>query len=1079
MDREGKLSPVRVGAWRSPIGGGGSDSMLHTRRNVPSDVVEAVSTLALRIGDAPNCDEDPSIDADIDNFCATYGERLEAICTEALLSSDGGAAAVHGRRSVDISEMMRRESSEELISIFVAAAEGTPGSLQAAALLPRRAESPPSLPGSAKSYRKAKKSNGLAQSPTMPMPNRVSTALCCHVLGRVARKMRHFVHIRDVRRELIRSIYKEAANVRSVEEIDEKFGSLQSLLHATPYFEVVRSLKRRVDKLLSERQHFDRARSNAKQRRLMRKQVLMRTSKNWQNMLLNSAFRQWRETARNTIRQREMLARYFRRLKAVTLPEIFRAWKATAVGDKLKRTEAAKNSRQEELNLLEQRLREAKKTEGDLMLEMVRMEKETKALRARLTQTNEAIAAQRVPEVREVISATGKSLIGMCDTGLKNIELVLKEISRAPDAQLLAHMYFVEEEEASKSQRAPRKGKPIETKEGKTDDGISSDGLPELSQEKVQEALRNLPSLAADRLLLRWVKYRLRLSQGAMGFRFKRKVENFTEDLRDGVVYSQIMNRLSSRRNRAKLEKEIDPQRRCEIVLAQAGRLNPPATGFITVGHILGADAALNVAFVARLFNTHNRLERGKGRDSAVHEELHDLRQRWVSKREFVEQLIDPSKWSILRAATDDATLEKMLAELQQLSEDIASLGKSLEPMQASALQTLQVGWSLRHNVSNLMWQVFAHKTLQEEKEFAVVDLRKERLVQQYTKLGSDGELRVLIKSGAGAQKLQSLTKVDHDVIRSEMEAILEDNFADLVKIFQHYSAGDDGGNATSMSLSEFWEIVKDCSLCKSSGTGEFAASGLRKDTINKVFARADALEAEEARTLVAQAKAKGEEVSKVPVLEADAEITPDGFINALIEISFRKFKNIENLAKRFQRLLTKYILPKACRSNTETFRKEISQDDVQAVFRKWSSKLRQIFEYYAAATSRRLKKARKSGGTASASAPPELGIDAESWMKLMRDCKLITRPSDMRHDFAEESAKKIFVNVQAGGGDGNETVGGGDELMIYLEFLEALAAVACYKHVNPYIPFATRLELCFKENIVDVALKVLRGRKK
>jgi hypothetical protein len=132
----------------------------------------------------------------------------------------------------------------------------------------------------------------------------------------------------------------------------------------------------------------------------MRKKVLMRTSRNWQTMLVNSAFRQWRETAKNTVRQREMLARYFRRVKAITITDIFRAWKVITVGQKLERTQDKKASKEKELKMLEEKLRDSKKNEGDLMMDMVRMEKDTKNLRTRLASLQEAISAQRIPETR-------------------------------------------------------------------------------------------------------------------------------------------------------------------------------------------------------------------------------------------------------------------------------------------------------------------------------------------------------------------------------------------------------------------------------------------------------------------------------------------------------------------------------------------------------------------------------------------------------------------------------------------------------------------------------------------------------
>ena len=71
-----------------------------------------------------------------------------------------------------------------------------------------------------------------------------------------------------------------------------------------------------------------------------------------------------------------------------------------------------------------------------------------------------------------------------------------------------------------------------------------------------------------------------------------------------------------------------------------------------------------------------------------------------------------------------------------------------------------------------------------------------------------------------------------------------------------------------------------------------------------------------------------------------------------------------------------------------------------------------------------------------------------------------------MRHDFPERECKKSVCEfVQMSSGEEAEAdnapslQSSGDESMIYLEFSEAVAAVACYKHVNPYTPLSTRLD--------------------
>ena len=74
----------------------------------------------------------------------------------------------------------------------------------------------------------------------------------------------------------------------------------------------------------------------------------------------------------------------------------------------------------------------------------------------------------------------------------------------------------------------------------------------------------------------------------------------------------------------------------------------------------------------------------------------------------------------------------------------------------------------------------------------------------------------------------------------------------------------------------------------------------------------------------------------------------------------------------------------------------------------------------------------------------------------------------------------KIFRNVQAGGDPGNEgsDVGGSDDTLIYLEFLEAIAAAACFKIIN-HIPLDTRIEQFLRDQVNDGASKILKKMKR
>ena len=75
------------------------------------------------------------------------------------------------------------------------------------------------------------------------------------------------------------------------------------------------------------------------------------------------------------------------------------------------------------------------------------------------------------------------------------------------------------------------------------------------------------------------------------------------------------------------------------VCVCVASRLEPPASGFITTGHILGCDELLNVAFIGRLFTTHGHLEKTiESNDIKKYlDKVQSLQNKWNSQKQFVE----------------------------------------------------------------------------------------------------------------------------------------------------------------------------------------------------------------------------------------------------------------------------------------------------------------------------------------------------------------------------------------------------------------------------------------------------------
>ena len=110
--------------------------------------------------------------------------------------------------------------------------------------------------------------------------------------------------------------------------------------------------------------------------------------------------------------------------------------------------------------------------------------------------------------------------------------------------------------------------------------------------------------------------------------------------------------------------------------------------------------------------------------------------------------------------------------------------------------------------------------------------------------------------------------------------------------------------------------------------------------------------------------------------------------------------------------------------------------------------------------------------------------MDGPAYMKFCKDSRLVTRKGDLRHDFPELACRKVFNDTQMEEEEeGSIDAGGGADEMIYMEYLEALGAIACYKFPNPYIPLQIKLDdmlktICFP-NQDKYALKKSKKKKK
>ena len=399
--------------------------------------------------------------------------------------------------------------------------------------------------------------------------------------------------------------------------------------------------------------------------------------------------------------------------------------------------------------------------------------------------------------------------------------------------------------------------------------------------------------------------------------------------------------------------------------------------------------------------------------------------------------------------------------------------------------------------------------------------LRKKREREQEAE---DADVLETPEFQAELESIVAPTMGDSDVFDQieAIELIMRTEYEEMRLVFEYYAAGGEGGSAFDMSIAEFTRYCSDSLICKKT-------KELDSGDIKLVFDATDDGDPEPKETddgdedlsdddtlgLKAgtggggtissggELKVDDEDGTpnepeldedgnpiKTPTLDEDGnpideddeeeeyswdlgegerEIVPVEWVETIVHMALLRYPKIQPLAKRVSKLINDVIKVNACQANTETFRGELSMDEVQKIYKLYKPQLMAIFRYYA------IEHPAKPGQP-----PMEPSMDGPIWLQMMKDSKLMTRKSDVPNDLPELSCREIFNNVQAeeeedGGGD----VGGGADEMIYMEYLEAWGAVACFKRVNPYVPLWKRMEETFVDKLFPPQKKYALARKK
>ena len=224
-----------------------------------------------------------------------------------------------------------------------------------------------------------------------------------------------------------------------------------------------------------------------------------------------------------------------------------------------------------------------------------------------------------------------------------------------------------------------------------------------------------------------------------------------------------------------------------------------------------------------------------------------------------------------------------------------------------------------------------------------------------------------------------------------------------------------------------------------------------------------------------AAAAAAGGAVSDAPPLL----LSPSQFLDGVIHLSHLKYSAMYPgcLSARVQACVEQDVLVGACRTVVDEFRKSVASESVRAVFKAYKGKLSAIFKRYSTmetSDSDTPTTPATATATAAATAATNSNTSEMTWprfLSLLSDVHVLQDSNSGSGNgtssgggdggggvLSESRLRVLFQTVQQDEDYGGDHAAQSEELS-YVEFLEALAAIACWTRPDPFMPLATKLD--------------------
>ena len=901
----------------------------------------------------------------------------------------------------------------------------------------------------------------------MASPNMLFTSVCTDTLLKLGTEE---LHGHPQLKSLIQLCVTEISRAIYIDFKDAYYLDQQhyqdTISSLTPFFSIIDNQKQQLSDALIKVKAFRGAGLSMAQLSEKRQRVLSDAISCWQGMLLRRCFENWRRA--NALRKQQLIT-INRRLKKIW----FDSWRRKNLISRLNRAAKTNIEDAKEIDNLEDCCLELREQKEKLVEEKTKLQLEldnsrNTDLRQSMVEIN---LRKELMECQTQMNVYKKLLTERMNHDQHLIEKNSDQAQGQWYHQHLLHTIYPREEKATSMETKVRKEAAKEQDTNKeTQDNFKDidDWLDTVEQ--------NLEHESASDIVKQFANHHLKATKKDWA------ISNFSTNLRDGEAWAAMITQTTreeltpeqeTQMQEEQKQQEQEQKEREELAnkqrqqqeevndtnmdktIEQTIEQNDPKTTLGTAPETIGTSTEEGLATAKNL--TH--YDQVKAELDVSRRSIMNVNQ-FLSSLNIPVNLINPEDILECQPDSNFAMMAYLFLFQPRLQSDGSVEKNVLQSMQPTSkkeendttfLSKYQHVWSIHQRMQQRQeqhqrsHQLYVRASLKITKflisEYSgrlrgtpgFVQLSEEKHnMKAYTSikyvkikdiLSTDGHNESNEPNGQNESNEPTAANTTHPEIY-ELQKYLRNNYKDLSKIFQSYSALGSGA-ASTISSSEFSSLLKDIQICDKAFTANDAELAFQRSNW-EVDPITNELKPSRNRTL-----------NSMEFVECLTRCAHSRFLSA----------TTTTLKDCMEILFNKNLLPFAQRSDVEAFRKVINQPKIQSTFQKYRSQLKYVFVNQAG-----------SDGV--------IGLDEFTHFLKMK--------SVVGSHFPVKQIIKIFNNVQnncAPVDEGDEMGDGecpADCEMTYDEFLEALCAVACFSVPDPYICLEQRLEFFLLTKIID-----------